>query len=190
MTNTNSPRTTTSNSSHLLHSSVTSALDALVDRWNNNLWNTTTAASTTASTAMNTTTNAKNSNTTTTTNNKIHAILLGTSDGISLARSFGSTTAASDRTLSDDVWTGIETTWAALPSNTTSAGHYLQQPLGMGNIRIVTAFYETVVLIHLHFSPLVSTVVGNSIYSLLLYIILYIMLLMSFSFVVIIYFIF
>mmetsp|Transcript_24489 Transcript_24489/g.35110 ORF Transcript_24489/g.35110 Transcript_24489/m.35110 type:complete len:203 (-) Transcript_24489:83-691(-) len=155
MTNTTSTRKTTSNSSHLLHPSVTSALDALVDRWNNNLWNTTTTAatgSTATSTTLNTTT-TKNTN-----SNKIHAILLGTSDGIGLARSFGSTTAAGSRTLSDDVLTGIETTWAALPSNNTiSAGHYLQQPLGMGNIRIVTAFYETVVLIHLHFSPLIIT---------------------------------
>ena len=71
---------------------------------------------------MNTTTTMNLNNTTT--NNKNHAILFGTSDGIGLACSFGSTSAASDRTLSDNVWTGIETTWVALPSNTTSAGHY------------------------------------------------------------------
>ena len=110
----------------LLHQSIVSALDSLVDRLN------------------------------LTQPNKTYAVLLGTSDGIGLARSFGSHAKGSSGGMSEEILSSIETTWATLPSNASQgAGHYLR-PLGLGGVKTVTAFYDNVILVHVHFSPLVS----------------------------------
>mmetsp|Transcript_56969 Transcript_56969/g.68181 ORF Transcript_56969/g.68181 Transcript_56969/m.68181 type:complete len:202 (-) Transcript_56969:198-803(-) len=84
----------------------------------------------------------------------ILALLVGTNDGVGLVRCFGS--AKNNKTLSiinDDLLSGVESVWATLP---LGAGHHLKS-LDVGDVRIVTAFYETVVLVHVHLSPLVVT---------------------------------
>ena len=116
----------------LIHQSIVSALDSVVDRLN------------------------------LTQSNKIFAILLGTSDGIGLSRAFGSHAKGnSSGGMSEEILFSIETTWATLPSDASQgAGHYLR-PIGLGGVKTVTAFYDNVILIHVHFSPLVSEVVGR-----------------------------
>jgi hypothetical protein len=117
----------------LLHPSVTSALDSLIDRLNEAQFK------------------------------KVFAILLGTSDGIGLAHSFGSHSDSSAllcNGMSEEMLSKIERTWATLPSDSgQGAGHYLR-PLRLGGIKTVTAFFDDVVLTHLHFSPLVSTLLA------------------------------
>jgi len=82
----------------------------------------------------------------------ILALMVGTSDGVGLARSFG--TSKSSPHLSDEVISGIESVWATLPSG---SGHHLR-PLGLGDdVKTVTAFYENCTLVHMHTSPLVVT---------------------------------
>jgi hypothetical protein len=118
----------------MLHPSVTSTLDSLVDRLNE------------ASAS----------------NKDVFAVLLGTSDGISLAHSFGTDLESGPQLrsgLSEEVLSKIERTWATLPSDSLQgAGHYLR-PLSLGGIITATVFFDNVVLTHVHFSPLVSTTI-------------------------------
>lgn len=123
-----------SNHSHqqhlsMLHPSVTSALDSLVDRLN--------VASATK---------------------EVYAVLLGTSDGIALAHSFGTELESSAQLrsgLNEEMLSKIERTWATLPSDSLQgAGHYLR-PLGLGGIKTATVFFDNVVLTHVQQSPLV-----------------------------------
>lgn len=116
----------------MLHPSVTSTLDSLVDRLNE------------ASAS----------------NKDVFAVLLGTSDGISLAHSFGTDLESGPQLrsgLSEEMLSKIERTWATLPSDSLQgAGHYLR-PLSLGGIITATVFFDNVVLTHVHFSPLVVT---------------------------------
>lgn len=125
---------TISNHSHpqqlfMLHPSVTPALDSLVDGLN--------VASATKD---------------------VFAVLLGTSDGIALAHSFGTGLETSPQLrsgLSEEMLSKIERTWATLPSDSLQgAGHYLR-PLGLGGIKTATVFFDNVVLTHVQYSPLV-----------------------------------
>jgi len=80
---------------------------------------------------------------------QILALLLSTSDGVPLARSSGS---SSSEPISEDILQIMETVWATLPSG---ASHHLRL---LGNeVKMATAFYDTGILIHVHYSPLVAT---------------------------------
>mmetsp|Transcript_24158 Transcript_24158/g.35305 ORF Transcript_24158/g.35305 Transcript_24158/m.35305 type:complete len:198 (-) Transcript_24158:333-926(-) len=130
----------------LLHSSITSALDSLVDRLNQR---------------YPPPSNNHNNNSP----QQILALLVGTSDGIGLARSFGSPTSTSQQKrtteMSEEILSSIETVWSTLPSDSNQgAGHHLR-PLKMGGVRTVTAFYENVTLVHVHISPLVVSFVAS-----------------------------
>ena len=80
----------------------------------------------------------------------IFAILVGSSDGVGLIRSFGS---SESKNLSEEIISGVESVWATLPSG---SGHHLR-PLGMGNnVKMATAFFDNCTLVHSYLSPLVS----------------------------------
>ena len=82
------------------------------------------------------------------------ALLIGTSDGVGLARVYGSTPSLSPH-MSEEIISGVESIWATLPSG---SGHHLR-PLGLGDdIKTVTAFYENCTLVHACMSPLVGYV--------------------------------
>jgi len=101
----------------------------------------------------------------------IYTILVGTSDGVGLARAHGTNSnhhhhhhpsatqsqsqslSSSSSNFSEEILSGMERIWATLPSG---SGHYLK-PLKLGDtVKTVTAFYENCTLVHCYKSPLVS----------------------------------
>lgn len=113
----------------------------------------------------------------------IRVLLVGTNEGVGLTRSYGSSPAVSSTYLSEEVLSSVESAWATLPSScpphqvlsaavaSTSGGdsctggvvvppHPLLSPLGMGgSVRTATAFYDNCILVHVHMSPLVVTII-------------------------------
>jgi hypothetical protein len=113
----------------------------------------------------------------------LRALLVGTNEGVGLSRSLG--TLHSSRisspdfsfsgNMSEEVLSSIETVWATLVSaasphvvaaaNSNSQlcpAHPLLSPLKMGDVvKIVTACYDNVTLMHVHLPPLVVTLLAG-----------------------------
>jgi hypothetical protein len=105
----------------------------------------------------------------------VRVLLIGTNEGVSLSRCYGSSRAV----LREDILASVETAWATLPSgcapqvlasawaqNSGTAfhqpAHPLLRPVGLGDtIQSVVAFYDSLTLIHFHLSPLVVTILAT-----------------------------
>jgi len=113
----------------ILHQSILSALDSLIDRLNS------------------------------TREQSVIAILVGTTDGIGLARCYGT---AAQPNLSEEILSSVETIWSTLPSNSPQGAGNLLHALRMGTIQSSIAFYnDDLAMIHLHLFPLMVTVLAN-----------------------------
>ena len=131
---------------HLLHSSAQEALDSLVDRlnapYNGPLKNDNEAAATRLE------------------EQRVKCLLVCTSDGVPLTRSFGSASKMVQREngLSEAIIRNLEsimTTFVAISSNQL-------RPIIGGEIKTTTAFYCELTLQHVNAAPLVLTFVGGS----------------------------
>jgi hypothetical protein len=121
----------------ILHKSILASLDSLIDRLNS---------------------------TRPPSQPSVVAILVGTTDGIGLARCYGTATDSSSK-LSEEILSSVETVWSTLPSNASQGAGNLLRPLQMGSIQSSVAFYDddtvNITMVHLHLFPLMVTILAN-----------------------------
>lgn len=131
--------------------------------------------------STNNTNTTSTSSTSSTHSGMVYILLVGTNEGIPLSRSYGATN--SEFHLSDELISSIETIWATLPSSmqpsnrvtmmnashpskdgssSLSAAHPLLKHIGLGSkVQSTIAYYDSCILVHVHFAPLVVTFIAS-----------------------------